>query len=90
MIRIKEHLEFSEGDDVVLAEGTYQGTVGTFLRLRKDVNWADIRERNGCIRSHPVAWLTLLPGSTRRRDQATTTLFERIEPPAQLGTGRNK
>ena len=48
---------FREGDEVVLAEGTYQGTLGLFLRLREDVNWADIRERNGSIRCHPVAWL---------------------------------
>ncbi len=48
---------FCEGDEVVLAEGTYQGTPGVFVRLRKDVNWADIMERNGSIRSHPVLWL---------------------------------
>ena len=48
---------FHEGDEVVLAEGTYQGTLGIFLRLREDVNWADISERNGRIRSHPVVWL---------------------------------
>jgi hypothetical protein len=48
---------FREGDEVVLAEGTYQGTLGVFVRLRPDVNWADITERNGSIRSHPVAWL---------------------------------
>ena len=48
---------FREGDEVVLAEGTYQGTPGVFIRLREDVSWADITERNGSIRSHPVAWL---------------------------------
>jgi len=48
---------FREGDEVVLANGTYQGTSGVFLRLREDVKWADITERNGNIRSHPVAWL---------------------------------
>ena len=48
---------FHEGDEVVLAEGTYQGTPGVFLRLRPDVNWADIAERSGRIRSHPVRWL---------------------------------
>ena len=48
---------FREGDEVVLAEGTYQGTLGVFIQYRKDVNWADIAERNGSIRSHPVAWL---------------------------------
>jgi hypothetical protein len=48
---------FNEGDEVVLAKGTYQGTLGVFLRLREDVTWADIKERNGGVRSHPVAWL---------------------------------
>lgn len=53
------HPEFRQGDEVVLAEGTYQGTVGAFLHLREDVNWADITESNGSVRSHPVAWLAL-------------------------------
>jgi len=59
------HPEFHEGDEVVLAEGTYQGTVGIFLHVRQDVKWADIVERNGSIRSHPVAWLALAGGATR-------------------------
>jgi hypothetical protein len=48
---------FREGDEVELATGTYQGTLGVFLGLREDVKWADITERNGFVRSHPVAWL---------------------------------
>lgn len=48
---------FREGDEVVLAHGTYEGTPGVFSRLREDVKWADITERNGSIRSHPVTWL---------------------------------
>ena len=48
---------FQENDEVVLAAGTYQGTRGVFLRFRNDARWADITERNGNIRSHPVAWL---------------------------------
>jgi len=48
---------FREGDEVVLGRGTYQGTLGVFVRFKADVNWADIAERNGNIRSHPVAWL---------------------------------
>ena len=48
---------FREGDEVVLAEGTYRGTSGVFLRLKEDANWADITERNGAIRSHPLEWL---------------------------------
>lgn len=51
------HDPFHEGDAVVLAEGTYRGTPGVFLRLRADPNWADIKERNGIVREHPVAWL---------------------------------
>jgi hypothetical protein len=48
---------FHEGDEVELAEGTYQGTLGVFVRLTDDAGWADITERNGAVRSHPVAWL---------------------------------
>jgi hypothetical protein len=55
---------FREGDEVVLAKGTYQGTPGVFVRLRKDANWADIAERNGSVRSHPVAWLDHSTGAT--------------------------
>jgi hypothetical protein len=56
---------FHEGDEVVLAEGTYQGTPGVFLRLTKDANWADISERNGSIRQHPMAWLAHAAGPQR-------------------------
>jgi hypothetical protein len=56
---------FREGDEVVLAEGTYQGTVGVFVRLREDVHWADITERNGSVRSYPVAWLDHSTGAIR-------------------------
>jgi hypothetical protein len=52
---------FHEGDKVVLATGTYQGTSGIFLRLREYTAWADITEPNGSIRSHPVAWLAHEP-----------------------------
>jgi len=48
---------FHKGDEVVLAKGTYQGTPGVFLRLKEDLNWADITERDGAVRSHPVIWL---------------------------------
>jgi len=48
---------FREGDEVVLALGSNQGTPGIFLRLTDDINWADITERNGDVRSHPVKWL---------------------------------
>lgn len=58
--------EFREGDEVVLDEGTYQGTVGVFLHLSEDVKWADITESNGTIRSHPVAWPAPLRGARAR------------------------
>ena len=48
---------FGNGDEVVLTAGTYEGTPGVFLRLKDDLHWADMVERNGSIRSHPVAWL---------------------------------
>jgi len=49
--------EFREGDNVVLALGTYQGRTGVFVRLRDDAKWADIRDADGSVRSHPIAWL---------------------------------
>ena len=48
---------FHEGEAVVLARGSYQGTTGVFLRLREDPAWADIQESDGAVRSHPVEWL---------------------------------
>ena len=58
---------FHEGDEVVLAEGTYQGTLGVFVRLNDDNNWATITERNGGVRSHPVAWLAHATAGTDQR-----------------------
>jgi hypothetical protein len=48
---------FSEGDEVVLARGPYTGTPGVFLRSRGDIKWADITERSGVVKSHPLEWL---------------------------------
>ncbi len=48
---------FREGDEIVLARGSYQGTPGVFLHLRQDPKWADITERDGGVRPHPVEWL---------------------------------
>jgi hypothetical protein len=48
---------FCEGDEVVLARGPYTGTPGVFLRSRADIKWADITERSGNVRSHPLEWL---------------------------------
>jgi hypothetical protein len=60
---------FHEGDEVVLAEGTYKGTLGVFLRLTKDPNWTDITERNGSVRQHPIAWLAHAPETNRSTAQ---------------------
>jgi hypothetical protein len=48
---------FHDGDEVVLARGTYQGSLGVFRHLNADARWADITERSGAVRSHPVEWL---------------------------------
>jgi hypothetical protein len=48
---------FHEGDEVVLARGSYQGTPGVFLHLNEDPKWAAIREPNGTVRNHPIEWL---------------------------------
>ena len=60
---------FRQGDEVVLVVGTRQGTMGVFVRLRNDVAWADVMERNGEVRSHPVAWL----GHVGARPDSLTT-----------------
>jgi len=54
---------FRGGDEVVLTAGTYPGTQGIFLRLKEDTHWADVRERDGRIRSHPLAWLAHSSGA---------------------------
>jgi hypothetical protein len=54
---------FREGDELILSKGSYQGTPGVFLRLKDDVKWADITERNGRVRSHPVEWLSHAPAA---------------------------
>lgn len=50
---------FHKGDQVYLAKGSYQGTVGIFLNLKSDPKWADIREPNDKVRAHPVEWMAL-------------------------------
>lgn len=52
---------FHCGDAVYLSKGSYQGTPGVFLNLRKDPNWADIRETGDVVRAHPVEWLSFPP-----------------------------
>jgi hypothetical protein len=71
---------FHKGDEVVLVEGTYQGTLGVFVRLRDDVAWADITERNGAVRSHPVAWIGhAVEGPRSSVSVAAAVLEPRIE-----------
>jgi hypothetical protein len=41
---------FHKGDEVYLAKGCYQGTVGTFIHLRTDPMWADILEPDLTVR----------------------------------------
>ena len=48
---------FQKGDEIFLAKGSYQGTLGIFLNFKGDHKWADILERNSQVRSHPVEWL---------------------------------
>jgi len=48
---------FHSGDRVVLDAGPHKFTRGIFLVLKPDVEWADIRESNGVVNSHPVEWL---------------------------------
>ena len=49
---------FRSGDEVVLTSGPNWGTPGVFQGLRSDASWADVEERDGNIRSHPVEWLS--------------------------------
>jgi len=48
---------FHAGEAVFLALGTYQGTSGEFVRFCEDRNWAVIKQIDGEVRNHPVAWL---------------------------------
>jgi hypothetical protein len=60
-----ERIPFAAGDNVVVTRGSYAGTRVVFLKLRKDPNWADVREPGGGVRSHPLDWLMLeLVGSS--------------------------
>ena len=52
---------FTAGERVFLAEGPYTCTVGVFVALRGDVNWADIQDSDELITTHPVRWLRHCP-----------------------------
>jgi hypothetical protein len=49
--------KFHAGDQVILAEGPHKYTRGTFLNLRDDVEWGNIRESSGKLSIHPVEWM---------------------------------
>ena len=53
---------FHPGDEVVLAKGPQKYVHGIFLQLKEDVEWADIKQANGAISSHPVEWMSTYTG----------------------------
>jgi len=61
---------FQPGDEVELVAGSYQGTPGVFVALRADPSWADIAERDGVVRGHPLAWLDHAGAALARRNAA--------------------
>ena len=52
-----DNRDFQRGDNVVVAEGPFQGTPGVFVKLKDDIKWGEINEYNGVLRSHPLIWL---------------------------------
>lgn len=56
-----EKHDFQSGQKIYLAEGPYQGTVGTFLALAHDSNWASIEQVDKVVRNHPVIWMRHCP-----------------------------
>ncbi len=57
-----------EGDEVVLTDGPYKGSLGVFIGLRDDPNWADIKGRDGKVMAHPVEWLARSTAATPGRE----------------------
>ncbi len=54
---VKSREPMHPGDPVVLVDGPYQGTPGVLLHFKSDPRWAEIKEWNDRVRSHPVIWL---------------------------------
>jgi hypothetical protein len=54
---VRHEPKFHAGDNVVLAEGPHKDVLGRFLGLEDEVQWAAIKEANGAVTSHPVAWM---------------------------------
>jgi hypothetical protein len=61
---------FHPGDHVVFVEGPRKYTRGTFLSLRADVEWANIRESSGALTTCPVAWMCADPEREVERTHA--------------------
>ena len=55
---------FNTGEPVVVMDGPYKFTRGTFMALKEDPKWADIQEDNALIRAHFVEWLDHDPPSS--------------------------
>ena len=53
----RNHDPVKPGDPVILVDGPYEGTPGVLLDFKPDPHWAEIREWNDRVRSHPVTWL---------------------------------
>ena len=70
-IRIAQEPPFRAGDDVFMPEGPCQGTPGVFLALGEDANWAEIRQRGGAVKRHPVIWMRHAGPETREPVLAT-------------------
>jgi hypothetical protein len=49
---------FRAGDEVVLVEGPHKYVHGVFIELKDDVEWASIKESNGTVSNHPIAWMS--------------------------------
>lgn len=61
-VEIPEAESFSPGEKVYVCQGVYQGTLGHFVALRPDTNWAEVREDvKERVLTHPVEWLRHCP-----------------------------
>lgn len=49
--------KFHVGENIILAKGPHKDVLGTFLRLEDEVEWAAIKEADGAVSCHPVAWM---------------------------------
>jgi transcription antitermination factor NusG len=54
---VRHEPNFHAGEKIILAEGPHKDVLGTFLGLDDEVQWAAIKEANGAVSSHPVAWM---------------------------------